>query len=399
LKIPESSREIIRFIILIFFLGLIFAIPIDVLTRQPFWIPTGRWFTFETWSYIIWWVNVFPEPAAGFLAIYAALELERRNERRQFLQRVREIVPYIYFELLENKSHIEDFRKNQSSFINDSQQFNDSSWEMFKDDIKKWQEQNVVPLTRIYFCLSYINRKIENNTLTPDDPIISKRIISAYKLINKQLQTYDLNYFNNEKNLEELRNVSEIYYEASLIDEDLQSQTIMKLDNETLRLVIQGRIQNIQIKQLGESSNYAASNRMIQKLKETDSFSENQINDLLFWYLDNDQISGSSAGRSFLHPLFERQNKDLHFDLRSMYDLYVETGFQPTHRPHLYDIIKRRIVTQKPDLTIESLNILIQKELDSEEYHIYDAIDRVIQDLEISLSCFEIWKEIIEVYL
>ena len=141
------------------------------------------------------------------------------------------------------------------------------------------------------------------------------------------METYELNYFNNEKNFEELQNVSDIYYETSLMDEDLQTQTMMRVENKQLKLVMKDRILNMLIKQLAESKSYAPATRTIQQLKEVGPISDKQVNELLFWYLDNDQISAASGQRSVLRPLFEKRRDGIHSNLLTMYDLYINRGF------------------------------------------------------------------------
>jgi len=381
--------------VLVFMLGLVFLVPIEIITRLPFWSQINTGLNQETVDYMHWWLNIFPEPAAGFLAIYAAFELEKRSDRRNFQQRVREIVPYLYFELSENKALIENFRKNQFEFINDGKTFNHSSWDMFKDDIKKWQEQNVVPLTRIYYCLSFMNRKIENDALYPDDPTITSRIIATYNLIINQLKTYDENYFDDEKNFEELTNVYKIFFETSLMDKDLQKITLAELDSERLKLVMKDRIQDILIRQIAESPNYATANKNINQLNENGDLSNNQINELLFWYLDNDQVSGSSEGHQILLPLFIEKQDELNTSLASFLESFIENDYTPTHRIHLFGMIKNKITSEKSELTEEELSRMIQKEIETNRSHTYEAIEKIIKELEVDISIQDIWKNII----
>lgn len=118
MKIPEKPREFIWLIIKIGLIGSSPALLIHFLSSHPIWDTIKPWFFTEAWQYLNWWATVYPEPAFAFLAIYIAFSVQNRARTKQFLKRVREIVPYIYIELVENSFLIREAKDGIRSFKN-----------------------------------------------------------------------------------------------------------------------------------------------------------------------------------------------------------------------------------------------------------------------------------------
>ena len=159
------------------------------------------------------------------------------------------------------------------------------------------------------------------------------------------------------------------------------------------------RILDMQIKQLAESQSYAPATRMIKQLKEVGSFSDKQVNELLFWYLDNDQISGASGEYSILRPLFEERRENLHSNLLTMYDLFKKTDYRPTHRLHLRETVITKIQSLKPELTSSIITSLIQQEIDTNDTHTYAALETIIQNQNLSISVPQVWRDLLKDYI
>jgi hypothetical protein len=83
----------------------------------------------------------FIEIVATFIGVIFALALDSRRSRKNYQKRLDEISPYIYMELAENWYSIR-FR--------DSTYFVTNYWEVFREDLGKWNEDQIVKIIRIY---------------------------------------------------------------------------------------------------------------------------------------------------------------------------------------------------------------------------------------------------------
>lgn len=210
MNIPEKPRDIIRFIIIIALIGSSPTLLIHFLSSHQIWNTIKPWFSTEAWQYLNWWVTVFLEPAAGFLAIYVAFKVENKDRRKKFQQRVREILPYIYIELVENSFLIRE-AKDFHTFQYKKRKFHTQAWMIYSQEISKWQEMNVVPLMRIYSDLDLINN---SETFLDRIPLeIWDSIKRAAVLIPNQTALYAEWYKDNKLALGELEKVLTIYKE------------------------------------------------------------------------------------------------------------------------------------------------------------------------------------------
>lgn len=211
MKIPDSPRKLFTWVIAIFIFGLLITLPIQYFTTQSYWSSLNSLLSVSAVGWIRWWISIFPEPIAGFLGIYIAFQLDRKYEKRLEDNRFRETLPYIYFELIENKCYIDDYIKNPEDFIAKSKQFKDSNWIMFREDIKIWPDEVIVPLTRIFFNLFEIRRDINNGAFESAKYTLLRKVGQVQRMIDKQIQELNSQYFTKRRFLLELRNVLDLY--------------------------------------------------------------------------------------------------------------------------------------------------------------------------------------------
>jgi hypothetical protein len=153
--------------------------------------------------------TAFIEAGAVFLAIYLEFKREREEKEKEFWKRVREIAPYIYYEILENKWLIYEFLREKYKFPQDQRRFNFTNWEIFKDHLSKWREWNVIPITRLYTKLIQANRLLDTIDIDPNSritreqdqrlSIIHGSLNNVEGLINKVEEQFDKWFKENPK--------------------------------------------------------------------------------------------------------------------------------------------------------------------------------------------------------
>jgi len=225
MKLPEKPWDVFRFIIIIALIGASPTVLIHFLSSNQIWNIIRPFFSTSAGHYFNWWATVYPEPAAAFLAIYIAFAVENRAKEKQFLKRVREIVPHIYIELVENSFLIKE-ATDFHTFQYKQRKLHTHAWMIYSQEISKWQEINVVPLIRIYPDLNLIN----NSETFPDK--IPLEIYDATRraavLIPNQISVYERWYKKNKLAIEELQKVLTIYEEIAE-DNTLESKVVERI--------------------------------------------------------------------------------------------------------------------------------------------------------------------------
>jgi hypothetical protein len=210
---PTRPWGVLRFLIIFILVGTLPTILIQILSSHPFWDYIRPWFSTEAWHYLSWWLTIAPEPVAGFFGIFLAFAVERKIQRNDFHKRVRQIAPYIYLELIENY-HLVREATDFNDFNYQQKQFNVSAWGMFKEDVAKWREINVVPLQRIYYNLEKANRILSVQFANvPHEAWTARR--NAEILLLEQITLYEDWYKRTPKALEEFQRVYEKYQIAT----------------------------------------------------------------------------------------------------------------------------------------------------------------------------------------
>ena len=206
----EISRRIFRYLIIILVIAQIL-----VITE---WLNFLLGLNIDTFSEILKFILNFLPP---FIGVLIAFELNRIWENIKFQKRVRQIVPYIYFELYENLGLIYEWLNSKEKFVKKLNRFNVSHWEMFKEELAKWSAANVVPLTRIYYNLNRVNTLLKSYEL-PLTSQINKSVNIANSLIENQLERYEKWFMKHPKNKKQLDKVIDEYQLTSKVDVDLR---------------------------------------------------------------------------------------------------------------------------------------------------------------------------------
>jgi hypothetical protein len=162
------------------------------------------------------------EPLAGFTGIWVAFKVESKASVVRFTQRVREIFPYIYFELTENAITLQETDYHaEDQYLRHGIRFKTVNWNLFKNEVAKWREINVIPLTRINHYLEKIN-EIYNREETATWRGLRSRIKEAHNLLHKasisiheQIAIYDKWIEKNPAVLQQFKKAFERYEETS----------------------------------------------------------------------------------------------------------------------------------------------------------------------------------------
>ena len=94
--------------------------------------------------------------------------MDINSKRTHFNKRVLEIVPYLYFELIENYLTLKPYKtKSLDTIIHQGIHFNTTNWHLYKGEVSEWREINIIPLSRINYDLDrliYIIEHFEDST-------------------------------------------------------------------------------------------------------------------------------------------------------------------------------------------------------------------------------------------
>jgi len=173
-------------------------------------------------------VKHLPTFLPPFIGVLFAFEINRIWENYEFNKRVRQIVPYIYLELYQNLGLIYEWEDDNNKFIEKSKRFDTSHWEMFKEELAKWRQVNIVPLTRIYYNINRVNTLLKDYNIKMIEEI-KKALGISKNLIVRQIERYEIWFEKNVKAKIQLDLVIDEYKLVSEIDEDLRSIIIARL--------------------------------------------------------------------------------------------------------------------------------------------------------------------------
>jgi len=148
---------------------------------------------------------------------------------------------------------------------------------------------------------------------------------------------------------------------------------------------IADRYKQIMVDTFIESTSFIDANEKAEQLKPIKTFSDSQLNDLVFGYLSNDQVRGSWQGGGFVRNLVKENENRIYQPLMQLYKTYQEEGdsaFYPEN--NLIDRYIKAILKKKPNLTSEAIKDLIQQERVKHGLSYFAGIYKVIENLGIN---------------
>lgn len=184
---------------------------------------------YDFWNYL----GLILNAVVGFGAVYYGIQMGNRNERRklnrEYDEKVRKIVPHLYFELCQNEKLMNRYGKYEL-LLRNNLRFRTSIWDMFKTDLAQWEEHDIIPLTRIYYIFTKVNSYLDTNR--EQIPTNFRRyIVSAELMIKNKINAYDTWFLgNNEARNEFVETLQEYRTYLTETDErDLLNDTEVRL--------------------------------------------------------------------------------------------------------------------------------------------------------------------------
>lgn len=180
-------------------------------------------------------LKYFPNFFPSFLGILLAFYLNRWWEKKIYNNRVMQIVPYLYIEMMLNLGFILQWKNDPYEFLKNNLYFEMSHWNMFKDELSNWAATNIVPLTRLYYHLNKTNLLLSKYTDDKKDEIDYSLNI-AEKVIMMQSDRYKKMFRKYPETRTSLDKVFEEYKQISYLDPEVRNIIIASFfkDRNTL---------------------------------------------------------------------------------------------------------------------------------------------------------------------
>ncbi len=128
-------------------------------------------------------------------------------------------------------------------------------------------------------------------------------------------------------------------------------------------------MKNVMITYFIESESFETANNRINFIKLFAPFSELQLNDIVFGFISNHQITGSLNSRRFVTEVMTNQPDNIHPMLRYCYNLTRENESYFNREPHydisknIYDFIYRNILKRHHDVSSTLFELLVEEEM------------------------------------
>lgn len=169
-------------------------------------------------------------------------------------------------------------------------------------------------------------------------------------------------------------------------------ETCKMIFQTIIRKPIGENLKNNLIESLGTSSDYITSNDLAKILVDCAPFTEQQINELVYWFLVNDQVSGATTFKKLILPYIEKNEAKINTILFELFDAFRKNGWEPTHRINAHEVLLLKILESRPALTEDALQQLINDEKERGSLSTYEAIQKVMEKLGLSIALINMWK-------
>lgn len=169
-------------------------------------------------------------------------------------------------------------------------------------------------------------------------------------------------------------------------------ETCEQIFNVILNKPIGDKLKNFLIYSLGQSENYLTSIILGKKLESCEPFTKQQINEILYWFLMNDQVSGATPVINFIRPLIEKNKGIINPLLLKIFRDFKNNNWYPTHRINGHEVLLTKILKEHPSLSMEALSTLIEDERERNSASTFEIIYQKMKEQGISFSINSIWK-------
>jgi hypothetical protein len=163
---------------------------------------------------------MFVSPLFGVLAAFAA---DRVWEKRRLRQRVKKVLPHVYFEMALNLYLAKQcLRNSPQGFVKEQKRFDTTQWNLFKEDLAKWSPVSVLSMARVYSHLENANRLLSNGA-SPRDGNVNNSVNIAEQLISELLVSLESYFAKDRKAKVELEVARKEWKRAARYDPDLKA--------------------------------------------------------------------------------------------------------------------------------------------------------------------------------
>jgi len=145
------------------------------------------------------------------------------------------------------------------------------------------------------------------------------------------------------------------------------------------------------INSLGSSENYITSISIGKKLALCEPYSILQVNEMIYWFLMNDQVSGATPVKNLITPLIEKNEKAINPLLIKLYNDFKNNNWQPKHRINGHEEILK-LLMDDPTLTRDNFNQTIEEVKKRDSISTFEVLINMMENKEIPFDLYSIWR-------
>jgi hypothetical protein len=169
-------------------------------------------------SFEIETITMFVSPLFGVLAAFA---VNRAYQTYKLHDRVRGILPYIYFEMALNQ-YLANYclRDDPERFVRDKKRFDTTHWDLFKTDLGKWSPVDTTSLAKVYYHLKRANWLLSKDPGARDG-CVNHSVNIAEQLMKELASSLNICFNSDSKAENEKKKVRKQFEKAAKFDSDL----------------------------------------------------------------------------------------------------------------------------------------------------------------------------------
>jgi len=169
------------------------------------------------------------------------------------------------------------------------------------------------------------------------------------------------------------------------------TETCSQLFKTLLKKPIAEILKNYLIHSLGNSENYITSISIGKKLTLCEPFSILQVNEMIYWFLMNDQVSGATPVKNLITPLIEKNEKAINPLLIKLYHDFKNNNWQPKHRINGHEEILK-LLMDDPTLTRDDFDQIIDEVKKRDSITTLEVLINMLEKEEIPFDLYSIWR-------
>ena len=171
-------------------------------------------------------VAMFASPLFGVLA---AFTVNTAYQRMKLHNRVKSILPYLYFEMALNQYLANDcLRENPEKFVRERKRFDTTHWDLLKANFGKWSPIDTTSLAKVYYHLKRANWLLSKDPAARDGCVTHS--VNIAEQLMKELTGSLKVYFNSNPKVENKKEkVRKQFEKTAKFDSDL-NEALKRLD-------------------------------------------------------------------------------------------------------------------------------------------------------------------------